>query len=1080
MKNNSDSTTIRTMSLILKRIFQIKRNQLSLFMLFTFFLLQAESTYASSGIEITQQKQQITGRVVDESGETLIGVSILIKGTVQGVTTDLDGNFSINAKIGDVLEFSCVGMKPIEHKITKSNITIVMSEDSQGLSEVVVVGFGKQKKESLVSAITTVNVKDIKGPTSNLTTMLAGRIAGVIAYQRSGEPGQDNAEFFIRGVGSFGAGKVNPLILIDGIESSNTDLARLQPDDIEAFSVLKDATASAVYGSRGANGVILVNTKSGKEAKTKFNFRVENSISSNTRNFQFADNITYMNLANEAALTRNPLASLVYSQSKIEHTMKGDDPLLYPNNNWIDQLISNYTMNQRYNLNVSGGGKVARFYIAGTFNVDNGVLKSGDTKKYDNNIKLKNYSIRTNTNLNITPTTEAIIRVYGQFDDYSGPIGGGGRIFQTALWTNPVMFPATYPSSLMPYSEHTLFGNAIIPGRKQLFNNPYAQMVSGYQTYNTSTIMAQFELKQKFDFITPGLSARAMGYTQRYAYFDTSRQSNPFYYRANAFDGQEMFLTAYNDGGPNSIGTVGTEYLNYHEGEKRVNSTYYGELSLNYERIFKETHNVTGMLIGTIRNHINGNAGNLQASLPARNLGLAGRFAYGYNSRYFLEFNFGLNGSERFAKNNRWGFFPSVGAGWNLANEEFWGSLKNTISNFKFRGSYGLVGNDQIGRPEDRFFYMSEVYLNGGGYSFGKDYNYYRPGVNTGRYGNDKIGWETSRQMNVGFDMSIWDLNITAEYFQQKRSNILMNRSFIPGTLGLQAGVAANVGKVDNSGVDLSLDYNKSFGNGMWIQSRANFTYAHSEMKVYDEPTYPGNEYYRTQVGLPVNTVFGLVAERLFVDEAEVANSPKQTYSKYGAGDIKYRDMNGDGQITDADRIPIGYPTSPEINYGFGATIGWKGFDANFFFQGSARSSFFIDQWKMSPFVIHDNMNNSGIWGAQNGLSSVIANDHWSEDNRNIYAFWPRLSDTFIDNNNRPSTWWMRNGAFLRLKSVEIGYNVPENTLKKFGISNLRVYVNGTNLFSISKFKMWDTEMGGDGMGYPIQAVYNIGIALGL
>lgn len=1086
MKNNHDSTTIKTISLNLKQVFQMKRAQILLFMLSIFLLFPAESIYAALGIDSSQsvqQKMEVSGKVVDQNGETLPGVSILLKGTVQGVTTDLDGNFAIKAKIGDILVFTCIGMKDVEYKIVKtSDIVIVMGEDSQGLDEVVVVGFGKQKKASLVSAITTVNVKDIKGPTSNLTTMLAGRIAGVIAYQRSGEPGQDNAEFFIRGVGSFGAGKVNPLILIDGIESSNTDLARLQPDDIEAFSVLKDATASAVYGARGANGVILVNTKSGKEAKTKFNFRVENSISSNTRNFKFADNITYMELANEAALTRNPLASLVYSQSKIEHTKNGDNPLLYPNNNWIDQLISDYTMNQRYNLNVSGGGKVARFYVSGTFNVDNGILKSGDTKKYDNNIKLRNYAIRTNTNINVTPTTEAIIRVYGQFDDYNGPIGGGGKIFQTALWSNPVMFPATFPSNLMPYAEHTLFGSAIIPGRQQLFNNPYAQMVSGYQTYNTSTIMAQFELKQNFDFIIPGLSARAMGYIQRYAYFDTSRQCYPFYYRAQSLDGGDMFLSAFNDGGPNSIGTVGTEYLNYQEGAKKLNSTYYGEFSLNYEHNFKEKHNVSGMLIGTIRNFINGNAGDLQKSLPARNLGLSGRAAYGYDSRYFLEFNFGYNGSERFAKNNRWGFFPSIGAGWNLANEKFWGSLKNTITNFKLRGSYGLVGNDQIGDEDDRFFYMSQVHLNDNekGHTFGKDFGYSRPGVSTSRYANYKIGWETSRQMNLGFDMNISDLTIIAEYFQQKRSNILMGRSFIPGTLGLQAGVAANVGKANSSGVDLSLEYNKAFSNGMWVQSRANFTYAHSEIKVYDEPTYPDNEYYRTNVGIPSRVRFGLIAERLFVDETEVANSPKQNYGKYGAGDIKYRDMNGDGEITEADKVPIGFPEVPEINYGFGATIGWKGFDFNFFFQGSARSSLFIDQYRVAPFVMHDNLDNKGIYGAQNGLLQVIANDHWSEDNRNIYAFWPRLSDTWVENNNQSSTWWMRNGAFLRLKSIELGYNVPETALKKIGLSNLRIYLNGTNLFSVSKFKMWDPEMGGNGLGYPVQRVYNIGIMLGI
>lgn len=1021
--------------------------------------------------------RQITGKVVDSGGGDLPGVSVVLKGTQTGVITNEDGNFIIKAKIGDVLDFSFIGMNPIEFKVgDKAKIRIVMEEQSSSLDEVVIVGFGKQKKESLVSSISTINMKEIKGPTSNLTNMLAGHIAGLISFQRSGEPGKDDSKFFIRGVGSFGAGKVNPLILIDGIESSSTDLSRLQPDDIDAFSVLKDATASAVYGARGANGVILVSTKAGKQEKTKFNFRFENSISGNTRNFKFADNITYMSLANEAALTRDPLATLLYSQNKIEHTKNNDNPLLYPNNNWIDQLIKDYTINQRFNMNLSGGGTVAQYYIAGTFNIDNGVLKAGLSKGFNNNIKLKNYSIRANTNIKLTPSTEGIIRVYGQFDDYNGPIGGGQEIFNSAIWANPVMFPTSYPVSMSPFTKHEMFGNAIIPGTKSLFDNPYAKMVSGYQTYNSSNFMSQIEIKQNLNKLISGLNLRVMGYLQRYSYFNTSRQFNPFFYSVTVDEQNKATLKPLNDGGVNSIGTVGTEYLNYAEGSKVVNSTYYGEFVFNYEQTFKKKHNVGGMLIGTIRNYVNGNAGNLQASLPARNLGLSGRASYNYDSRYFLEYNFGYNGSERFAKNNRWGFFPSIGIAWSIAAEKFWIPMKDIIGNFKFRASYGLVGNDQIGDTNDRFFYLSNVNLNDGGrgYTFGEQFSYYKNGVSISRYANDLIGWEKSRQLNLAVDLSIKDLNITVEYFRQKRSNILMARSYLPATMGLFTSaynIRANVGKVDNKGIDISIDYNKYFINKSWIQARANFTYAHNEVKVYDEPTYTDNEYYRTRVGRPVNQEYGYIAERLFIDNQDIANSPKQNFGKYLPGDIKYRDMNGDGQITDADRVPIGYPTAPEINYGFGFTYGWKSFDINAFFQGSARSSFFINPENITPFVMNG--------GRQNGLLKSIADDHWSEDYRNIYAFWPRLSDKQIGNNNQRSTWWMRNGAFLRLKSVELGYNAPKRFLQKFGIDNFRVYLNASNLFVISKFKMWDPEMGGEGIGYPIQKVYNIGIMIG-
>lgn len=1036
--------------------------------------------FAGNGVSLNLHAQQstlpktITGKVVDNLGETLPGVTIAFKGTVEGTISDENGNFKIEAHEGTTLVFTFIGMNPIEYIVGKDDkVKVVMEEHSESLDEIVIVGFGKQKKESLVSSISTIEVKKLKGPTSNLTNMLSGQIAGLISYQRSGEPGKDDSQFFIRGVGSFGAGKVNPLILIDGIESSSTDLARLQPDDIEAFSVLKDATASAVYGARGANGVILLNTKSGKQEKTKFNFRIENSISSNTRNFKFTDNVTYMNLANEAALTRNPLATLPYSPNKIQHTMDGDDPLLYPNNKWIAQMIKDYTMNQRYNMSLTGGGKVAQYYISGTFNVDNGMLKGGLSKDFNNNIKLKNYSVRSNTNIFLTPSTEAIVRVYSQFDDYNGPIGGGSEIFNSAIWANPVMFPATYPKSMHPSVNHQLFGNAIIPGTKSLYENPYARMVSGFQTYNTSNVMVQAEMKQDLKMVIPGLNVRAMGYLQRYSYFDTSRQFEPFYYRSIIDSSGASILEALNDGGPNSIGQVGTEYLNYNEGGKRVNSTTYGEFSLNYDHTFNEVHSVGGLLIGTIRNHINGNAGSLQASLPARNMGLSGRAAYNYAMKYFLEFNFGYNGSERFAKNNRWGFFPSIGAAWSIGAESFWESLKPIVSNFKLRASYGLVGNDQIGDTDDRFFYLSNVNLNDGGrgYTFGELFGYHKNGISISRYANNLIGWEESRQANLAIDFTIAGVNITAEYFNQKRSNILMTRSYIPSTMGLFSSannIKANVGKVDNSGVDISIDYNKALPNQMWIQTRANFTYAHNSVKVFDEPNYSNAEFYRTRIGRPVNQEYGYIAERLFIDEQDILNSPTQNFGKYLPGDIKYRDMNNDGQITEADKVPIGFPTSPEINYGLGFTVGWKEFDINAFFQGSARSSFYIDPSKMTPFVQNG--------GRQNGLLSSIAENYWSEDVRDIYAFWPRLSDTQIENNNQRSTWWMRNGAFMRMKSLELGYNTPKNFIRKLGISNLRVYLNASNLFVISKFKMWDPEMGDSGLGYPLQRVYNMGL----
>jgi TonB-linked SusC/RagA family outer membrane protein len=1015
-----------------------------------------------------QTPVKVTGTVADMKGAPLPGVAVTLKSSQAiGTATGNDGKYLINAPDTGTLVFSYVGFTTKEIKVagrTVINVTLVSKSDSLG--EVVVVAFGTQKKESMVSAITTISPKEIKGPTSNLTTMLAGRISGLVSYQRSGEPGADNASFFIRGITSFGSGKMDPLILIDGMESSNTALARLQPDDITGFSVLKDAAASSLYGARGANGVILVTTKSGKVGETRLNARFENSISSNTQNFQLADNITYMKLANEAAMTRNPLAPLPYSQTKIDRTIAGDNELLYPNNDWMGRLIRDYTYNQRINLNISGGVNRAQYYVAATANQDNGILRTQAGNNLNSNIKLRSYQVRANVNVKLTSTTESIFRVSGDFDDYNGPIGGGGAVFKSVLNANPVLFPAIYPASALPYAKHPLFGNAPRGSNGEVFTNPLASMVSGFQQYSTSTLNLQLEVKQDLKFITEGLSARAMVFTKRYSFFDLNRQYNPFYYSASPSltEGKGYVLSLLN-------ADNATEYLNYREGSKVTNTATYGELAINYNRTFNDVHSISGLLIGIQRNYLTGNAGDLQSSLPFRNQGVSGRFTYGYDNRYLLETNFGYNGSERFAKNNRFGFFPSIGLAWNVNNEKFFERLTNTVTRMKLRATYGLVGNDQIGLASDRFFYLSNVDLANAGFGsrFGENYGYFRPGVRVSRYANNDITWEKSKKLNVGMDLGLWNaLNITLDAYYERRNNILMQRAYISSTMGLTAPVSANVGEASGKGIDLSVDYNKNFG-AAWLQVRGTFTYAVSKLLVNEEPEYAANMQYLSRVGHSLAQAYGLVAERLFVDDEDVKNSPKQNFGEVRGGDIKYRDMNGDGEITDLDMVNgLGYPTVPEIIYGFGFSFGYKNFDISTFFQGSARSAIFIDPSAISPFVTN---------GAnQQGLLNVIANDHWSEDRRNLYAFWPRLGPTQNENNNKPSSWWMRNGAFLRMKSAEIGYNVNGKTLRKYRIAGLRFYANGTNLFLISAFKLWDPEQGGNGLGYPVQRVFNLGV----
>ncbi|GGG83819.1 SusC/RagA family TonB-linked outer membrane protein [Parapedobacter pyrenivorans] len=1030
-----------------------------------------------------QAQHQISGVVVHATdGSPLAGVSVSAKNTQHAVATGEDGQYSINVSNDrGILVFTYVGFKPKEESIGgRPIVNVELEPDEDLLDEVVIVAFGEQKKESMVSSITTVSPKELKGPTSNLTSMLAGRVAGMIAYQSSGEPGADNAQFFIRGITSFGSGKIDPLILIDGMESTSDALARLQPDDIAGFSVLKDAAAASLYGARGANGVVLVSTKSGINDRTRFNFRLENSISQNTTNFNLADNITYMKLANEAVLTRNPIGALPYAQNKIDKTAAGENPLLYPSNDWIGMLIKDYTLNQRFNMNVNGGGRVAQFYISGTYNRDNGMLKSNNSNNFDNNIDLKNYEVRSNVNVMLTPSTEGIVRTSGNFTDYTGPVGGGSAVFRSAATANPVLFPAVFPATDISYAKHPLFGNAPRGNGEDVYANPYASMVSGFQQYSRTQLNVQVEIKQDFNFLTEGLRARLMAYTQRHSYFSLERQYNPFYYFAspNSFSPSGYSLRLLNE-------DSATEYLNYNEGDKIVNTTAYLETAVNYNRTFGQKHDVSGMLIGIFRNHLNGNAGSLQLSLPFRNQGLSGRFTYGYDNRYLFEANFGFNGSERFAKSNRFGFFPSAGVAWNINNEPFFEPLLPVISKLKLRATYGLVGNDQIGNPDDRFFYMSNVTMNDAGRRavFGENYDYVRPGVSISRYANDDVTWEKAYKTNIGLDLGLFNqLNMIVDVFHERRTNILMARSYIPTTMGLTAPIAANVGEAEGKGVDMEMDYGTNFGPN-WLRVRGTFTYATSKLLVNEEPAYPANMQYLSRVGHSLQQYWGLIAERLFIDDEDVRSSPPQAFGEVRGGDIKYRDLNGDGEVTNLDRVNgLGYPMVPEIIYGAGFSFGTDKFDISAFFQGSARSSLFIDPAAISPFVM------SGA--NQNGLLQVIADDHWSETDRDSYAFWPRLSAAGNSNNNQASTWWMRNGAFVRLKSVELGYNFSGKALQRMNVSGLRLYVNGVNLFLISSFKLWDPEqgsngrdsdrLGSNGLGYPPQKIFNIGVNIQL
>ena len=1023
-----------------------------------------------STVAAVAQTKTVKGVIYEEeTGEPMPGATVSVEGSTRGVMTDLDGSFELTGvKPTDKLKFECLGKETQVLQVgTMTNFVVKLKNAANELDEVTVVAFGKQRKESVIGSISTVDVKTLKVPSSNLTTALAGNVAGVIAYQRTGEPGQDNADFFVRGITTFGA-NTSPLILIDNIELTSTDLARLQPDDIESFSIMKDATATALYGARGANGVIFVTTKRGQEGPAKIFARVETSISAPTDVVELADPVTYMKSYNEAISTRDPLGELMYTYDKIEQTGKpGANRLIYPANDWYDMLFKDFATSYRANVSARGGGKVATYYVSGAYTEDTGVLKVDKRNSFNNNIDDKNYTLRSNVDINVTPTTKLAVRLTGNFRDYQGPLNGGSDVYRQVMHSDPVLFPAYYPVDDEHVGiQHIMFGNY----EDGSYINPYANLVKGYKNYQRSQMIAAVQLEQDLKFITKGLSFMTLFNLTRLSEFTVNRQFNPYWYRLDRYD---SYTGEYH---VNRINENGTDYLTYSESGKTVKNTMYSETRLNYNRSFGK-HDVTGLLVFTASESLTANAGSLQLSLPSRNAGLSGRFTYGYDKRYFVEYNFGYNGSERFHKSHRWGFFPSAGLAWMMSNEKWFKPLTKVVSNLKLRYSYGLVGNDNIGSSSNRFYYLSEMSMNnsGLGATFGETGNVSYNGIGVVRYANEAITWEKSYKSNYALELGLFKkLDIIAEYFTEHRTDIFMQRADIPNTMGLQAAVYGNIGQARSKGIDIQADYKQAWASGLWASARANFTYSTGKYDVYEEPTYP--ESYRQHAGWSIRQTWGYIAERLFVDDEDAANSPSQAAfgSQYGGGDIKYTDVNGDGVITNADMVPIGYPTSPEIIYGFGVSLGHKGFDFSVFFQGLGRESFWIDA--TSAYSTKYNKYGTAPFVNNGQLLKAYSDSHWSEDNRDIYALYPRYSAYENHNNTQVSTWWMRDGSFVRLKQMEFGYTLPQKLTNKIHIDNLRVYFQGNNLLCWSKFKLWDPELAGEGFNYPIQRTFNIGV----
>lgn len=1016
----------------------------------------------STAIVRGQGRVTVSGTVLDENGLPVIGANVLVKNTVNGVSTDVDGKYTISLDgAGSVLVYSYLGYVTQEVAVAnRTQIDIKLVPDSEQVEEVVVVGYGTQKKASVVGAISTVDVANLKFPSSNLSTTLAGNLAGVVSMTRSGEPGKNGAaDFYIRGVSSF-KGNVTPLVLVDGIER---DIDLVDTDDIESFSILKDASASAVYGVRGANGVILITTKKGLIGRPEVKIRAEAGITMPTKMPEFTNSEQWALMYNEASGTRR------YTPDDIAMYRNGTDPDLYPNVNWIDELYRNLAYNQRVNASITGGGEVARYYISGSFYNESSIFRNaGDRYDYDSSINYNKFNFRANIDLNLTKTTVVNLNLANIYEKSFAPGSDTGNIWGYTFNTSPNAFPKEY-------SDGTISAPSAATGY-----NPWNLLAhSGYQESFWNSAQSLIGITQDLGMVTKGLTANVKFSWDAWNYQNQARTKEPKQFHAKGRDEEGNLI--YGDAIYN-----GSETLSYAQSAQSTVTTYL-EGSINYNRVFGNDHRLGAMFLYNHKIHrrtfsrTSPDDIDKSLALPYKNQGIAARVTYAFRDKYMVEFNMGYNGSENFAKGHRFGFFPAVSGGWLISEENFWKPIKDVINLFKIKASYGKVGNDQIGN-DTRWLYLATIIGSGNSFTMGETGGTGGTGIAMGRPENVDFSWEEEKKLNAGIELLLFDqLRIQADYFYTHRTGILMQRGGLPGIAGLQNTSKlpyVNIGETENRGVDLSLEWNKRFGD-WYLTARGNFTYNRNKLLNNDEPDWQYK--YQNRIGKPygvnASQPWGLLAVGLFKSEEEIANSPVQTFGEYRVGDIKYQDINGDGRIDSDDQIYLGYTNLPEITYGFGATAQWKGLDLNIFFQGIAHVNFFISGNSLtSPFQAN-NLERSAI-------QRDVWNKGWRSDRseaQNAKAVYPRLSLAAASgavNNYQTSSWWQRNGAFLRIKNIELGYTLPKKWMVRSGfIKSLRVYVSAQNLYTFSDFDLWDPEIGGgEGATYPPNRIVSIGL----
>ena len=991
---------------------------------------------------------KVTGSVLDELGEGIPGASVKLKGGSKGAITDIDGSFSIEVPNGSKLEVTYIGYTPQVVAVENNkNITVQLQPQSEMLDEVVSVAYGRQKKESIVGAISTIDASSLKVPVGNLSSAIAGKIAGAVVMQRTAEPGS-SADFWIRGISSFGANN-RPLILVDGIERS-MDL--VDPEDIQTFSILKDATATALYGVRGANGIVLITTKRGSESKPRVSAKVEYGFTNPVKLPEVASAEQWFKYYNDIQLDAN---GSIAQPETINKYLSGVDPDLYPNVDWMKTVFKDQASTIRANLSVTGGTSRVRYYMGGSVYSESSIFNTEDNDRYDAQMRYTKYNFRANVDVNITSSTELGLSISTLYATKNRPGYGLQDIYNWALYTTPISTPTQYSDGTQAFPKNG--------------NNPYYMLnQTGYaQDFSTST-QSLLSLTQDFsDIITPGLKANIKFAWDAYTGSTVRRYMEPSRY----------YIDLDGDGGRDEDGNLifheqqaGYDYLTLSSSNSGNRNTNF-EASVTYDRIFKNVHHVSAMFNFNMREYVNNFPGSSFINgIPNRNTGIAGRATYSFDNRYFAEFNFGYNGSENFAPKHRFGFFPSYALGYIISNEKFWEPLTPVISLLKFKASYGEIGNDQIGGSR-RFAFNSEMQSGVNGYIWGIDYkmapNYW--GISTGVPGNENVSWEKAIKKNIGFELGFFNsaLTLSADYFYEKRTGIFIMQQSIPSVVGNNVTQYVNLGKMRNEGIDATLEYNKQLGD-WFVSARGTFTFNRNNLIDNDMPSqvWP----YQNTAGFAYLQQRGLVALGLFESEEDIARSPVQTFGgEVRPGDIKYKDINGDGVIDSYDKIAIGYTQIPEINYGFGASVSWKGIDVSVFFQGVGH----ITRQLSGPVFYGQSEN---IW-TKGQIYAEVAENRWTLDNPDPNAMYPRMAVTKVANNQEASTYWQRDCSFIRLKNAEIGYTFPKKWFDKVGISNVRLYLTGNNLLTFSKFKLWDPELeSSNGAKYPQMRTGAVGL----